>query len=285
LKTVNTWLQTRLEEPAGTFAHCMLITRKDGVKLGFTDHQYSFVINSVTYTPQQATDPSSLQSDSRASVDNMEIVGVLSDAGLAKNDILIGKFDNAKLDIFIVDYTNLPTTATPGDTIWLKTMILGNTKIEDDIFRIECRSLADYLNKQIVELTSPTCRAQFGDSRCQKNLTGLQTVTTVSGFADLRNLTVTATGFSPNYFQYGKIEWLSGALNGYIADISTSTGSALTLYGKVPLAIGIGDSVRVTAGCNKLFDTCVGFANAINFQGEPHVPGIDKWKSGFQQVK
>lgn len=285
MKTISLGLQAKLEEPCGTFTHCMLITRTDGVKLGFTDHQYSFVINGVTYTPQQATDPSSLQSDSRASVDNMEIVGILSEAGLAKNDIIIGKFDNAKLDVFLVDYTSLPATATPGDCIWLKTMILGNTKIEDDVFRIECRSLADYLNKQIIELTSPTCRARFGDSRCQKNLTGLQYVTTISGFADLRNLTIAASGFISNYFQYGKIEWLSGDLTGYVADISASAGSALTLYSKVPLAMAAGNSVRVTAGCNKTFDACVGFSNAINFQGEPHVPGIDKWKAGFQQVK
>lgn len=285
MKTINPWLQTRLEEPSGTFAHCMLITRVDGVKLGFTDHQYNFVIDGITYTPQQATDPSELQSDSRAGVDNMEIVGILNDAGLAKNDILSGKFDNARLDVFLVDYTQLPATAIPGDSVWLKTFILGNAKIEDELFRLECRSLSDYLNKQIIELTSPNCRAQFGDSRCLKNLAGLQVVTTIAAMTNQRQFTVTATGFLSNYFQYGKVEWLSGALDGYVADISASVDGAITLYSKAPLVIEAGDSVKLTAGCDKTFDTCIGFANAINFQGEPHVPGVDKWKAGFQEVK
>lgn len=285
MKTINSWLQTALESPHGTFAHCMLITRKDNIKIGLTDHPDSFVIAGVTYYPQQGVDPSELQSDSRAGVDNMEIVGVLDDAGLAKNDIIIGKFDNARLDIFLVDYTNLPATATPGDTVWLKTFLLGNAKIEDDIFRLECRSLSDYLNKQIIELTSPNCRAQFGDSRCQKNLTGLQHTTTIAAVTNQRSFTIAATGFTSNYFQYGKIEFLSGALTGYIADISSSNGSAITLYSKAPLTIASGVSAKLTAGCNKTFDACVGFANAINFQGEPHVPGIDKWKAGFQEVK
>ena len=37
-----------------------------------------------------------------------------------------------------------------------------------------------------------------------------------------------------------------------------------------------GNTVRVTAGCDKSLATCRDvFANVINFQGEPHVPGID----------
>lgn len=285
MKTINPWLQAKLEEPCGTFAHCMLITRRDNVKLGFTDHQRKLVIDTIVYTPQQGTDPSELQSDSRAGVDNMEIVGVLDNAGLAKNDILSGKFDNARLDIFLVDYTQLPAVAMPGDCVWLKTFIIGNTQIEDDIFRLECRSISDYLNKQIIELTSPNCRAQFGDTRCQKNLTGLQGVTTVSAITSQRQITIAASGYVIDFFKYGKIEWLSGTLAGYIADISASVDNDISLYSKAPLGIAVGDSVKITAGCNKTFDACVNFSNAVNFQGEPHVPGVDRWKAGYQEVK
>ena len=37
-----------------------------------------------------------------------------------------------------------------------------------------------------------------------------------------------------------------------------------------------GDSLRLTAGCDKRFATCrLKFVNQANFQGFPHVPGED----------
>jgi uncharacterized phage protein (TIGR02218 family) len=39
----------------------------------------------------------------------------------------------------------------------------------------------------------------------------------------------------------------------------------------------VGNSFSLVAGCDKSFTTCAEkFNNAINFRGEPHVPGIDK---------
>lgn len=284
MKTINTWLLEALAKPHGTFSHCMLITRRDGEQLGFTDHSKLLVIDDLEYTPQHGTDQSEMQSNARAGVDNMEIAGVLDDDGLAKADILSGLYDDARLDVFLVDYTNLPALAQPGDCVWLKTFLLGNSRIEDNQFKIECRSLSDYLNKQIVEVTSPNCRAQFGDTRCKKSLAALTHTVTVAGVTDQRNLTLSSS-FENDYFQFGKIEWLSGTLTGYVADIANSAGASISLYSKAPLPIGIGNSVKVTAGCNKTFDACISFANALNFQGEPHVPGIDKWKAGYQEVK
>jgi uncharacterized phage protein (TIGR02218 family) len=49
------------------------------------------------------------------------------------------------------------------------------------------------------------------------------------------------------------------------------------LFLPMPHAIAIGDSYSAVAGCDKRFDTCVSrFNNALNFRGEPHVPGTDK---------
>ncbi len=45
----------------------------------------------------------------------------------------------------------------------------------------------------------------------------------------------------------------------------------------MPYAIMVGDSYSVVAGCDKIFSTCAGrFDNAVNFRGEPHVPGTDR---------
>jgi len=38
-----------------------------------------------------------------------------------------------------------------------------------------------------------------------------------------------------------------------------------------------GDKYRAVIGCDKRFETCIKkFNNAVNFRGEPHVPGYDE---------
>ena len=40
--------------------------------------------------------------------------------------------------------------------------------------------------------------------------------------------------------------------------------------------LAVGDTLQVTAGCDKRFATCrEKFANGLNFQGFPHMPGSD----------
>ena len=41
-------------------------------------------------------------------------------------------------------------------------------------------------------------------------------------------------------------------------------------------APAVGDMVEIMEGCDKSFATCTArFANAANFRGEPHLPGMD----------
>jgi uncharacterized phage protein (TIGR02218 family) len=55
-----------------------------------------------------------------------------------------------------------------------------------------------------------------------------------------------------------------------------SEGSQLTLQEPPPFAVVEGDLVEIREGCDKSFATCTGrFANARNFRGEPHLPGMD----------
>lgn len=50
-----------------------------------------------------------------------------------------------------------------------------------------------------------------------------------------------------------------------------------TLVLPMPYAVESGDSYIAQAGCDKNFATCVArFDNAVNFRGEPHVPGMDR---------
>jgi len=61
------------------------------------------------------------------------------------------------------------------------------------------------------------------------------------------------------------------------AAVAVTGGVKLTLWQAPPEPLAAGDAVLVTVGCDKAFSTCRDrFANAANFRGFPHMPGIDR---------
>jgi uncharacterized phage protein (TIGR02218 family) len=158
----------------------------------------------------------------------------------------------------------------------LRTGWLGEVRIAKNQFVAEVRGLAQRLNQKIGDVFSSTCRASFGDAKCGLDAAshrvsgGVSAVTSSQIFA--ASLTA-ATG----YYNYGVVKFISGANSGlsmevkeYIKDV------AVTLVLPMPYAIEVGDNFEITVGCDKNFKTCIEkFNNAVNFRGEPHVPGMD----------
>jgi len=53
-------------------------------------------------------------------------------------------------------------------------------------------------------------------------------------------------------------------------------GVAVTLRAVPAFVVEVGALVEVVEGCDKSLATCAGrFGNAVNFRGEPYLPGID----------
>ena len=77
-------------------------------------------------------------------------------------------------------------------------------------------------------------------------------------------------------YAYGRLRWIGGANAGLEATIVASQGVRLTLREAPAAAAAVGDLVEIAEGCDRSFETCTGrFANAANFRGEPHLPGMD----------
>jgi len=58
------------------------------------------------------------------------------------------------------------------------------------------------------------------------------------------------------------------------------TAGEITLYLPTFLAIQVGDTFRLLPPCDKTIGRCIGYKNAVNFQGEPYVPGSD-WELNY----
>ena len=60
-------------------------------------------------------------------------------------------------------------------------------------------------------------------------------------------------------------------------EIKEFSNKTFTLALPMPFPVSICDAFTAKAGCDKTLETCISkFSNAINFRGEPHVPGTDK---------
>ncbi len=270
MQTLDTAIAAHIAGEVTTLATCWSIARRDGVHLYLTDHDRDIVVEGHSYKAVSGINPSAVTSVSGLAVDNLELEGILSSMLVDEADILAGTFDHAEISVFLVNYEN------PADgTLMLKTGWLGEVTLRGGQFVAEVRGLSSRLQQVIGEVYTPTCRAKLGDARCKLALTPVSaTVTAVES-----NFAFTAASLTqPNdYFSHGLVTFLSGANAGSSMEVREFSNGRFSLF--LPLAgtIAIGDMFQALAGCDKLFDTCANrFNNAVNFRGEPHVPGTDK---------
>lgn len=89
--------------------------------------------------------------------------------------------------------------------------------------------------------------------------------------------TITALGSTTGYFDFGLVTWLTGLNAGLKMEVRSYTTGQVQLQLPMPYQIQVGDTYNIAAGCDHTFPTCRDkFSNAVNFRGEPYLPGQDK---------
>jgi uncharacterized phage protein (TIGR02218 family) len=78
-------------------------------------------------------------------------------------------------------------------------------------------------------------------------------------------------------FVLGRLRYVSGAACGLSTILLSVDGPTITVRDIPRVGIAAGSRVELREGCDKSLATCVErFANAVNFRGEPHLPGMDQ---------
>lgn len=258
---------------AGTaLATIWQITRTDAVVLQLTDLDVELDVEGDTYLPGGSTERTSIKLSDGLAADNLDISGIVASDLIADADLRAGLYDYAEV---LVGLAFVGEALPP---IWLGSGTMGEVQLDNGGYTVAFNGLTQALAAAIGEATSPNCRADFGDARCQASLTTWRHTYTLASVTDARTLVLTGPSLLAGAETYagGVLEVMSGPAVGLRMEVKTLATLTLGLY--LPLATlpEAGDTVRVTVGCDKLRATCRGvFANIINFQGEPDVPGID----------
>ena len=277
MKTLPTGLQDHLDTGTTTLTWCWRLTRSDGQVFGFTDHDLPLTFDGTTFEPESGFTASEIRTGSDLSVDAQDAEGVLTSTTITETDILDGRWDNASVEIWRVNWQDV------SQRVLMRRGAIGQVRRGRVQFLAEMRSLAHVLNQSVGRTFQATCDAALGDARCGVNLNdpawkGSGTVETVSGD---RSFTVSGlSAFADGWFALGTVSWTGGANAGRRAEVLTHEAGSpdviVTLLEAPVLAIAVGDSFDITAGCDKTFGTCRDrFANAVNFRGFPHIPGQD----------
>ncbi len=252
-----------------TLAFCWKLTRRDGIVLGFTSHDRDLIVGGLLYRATPGMVPSAIERSVSLEPDNVDLSGVLTSDAISATDLMAGRWDGALLRLFAVDWS-----APDSDALPLVRGTLGAVEIKGEAFQVELRGPSAVLDAAAVEETSPECRASLGDKRCQVDLAGRALTTAITASDDII-LSVAAALVPANYAQ-GRLRWLDGVNAGLEGLILANGTGHVTLADPPPLLPAPGDRIELTEGCDRRFSTCTGrFANALNFRGEPHLPGND----------
>lgn len=257
-----------LDRDLDTVSTFWRIYRKDGVTLGFTSHDRSLLFDGIMHRAAPGMVPAAIRLTADLSDDSAEVEGALSHATISSAEISAGLFDEAAIEIGAVDW----------ETIEHHTLYSGRLgRIEDDSnsFTAELRSAKRILEADLVPRTSPTCRAEFCGPGCSLPAQSYTTIDEIASI-DLDYNRIRLGSASGPTFVDGRLRFLDGPQTGMTFTVVSSDGVWLILDRSLVAGTSIGVRVEIREGCDHTLQTCVTrFGNAINFRGEPFLPGND----------
>lgn len=277
MRTIPSGLQAHLDGEVTTLCHAWRVTRRDGTVMGFTDHDRNLSFGGVDYFAASGFEASEAEDSGGLSAEGGDISGGFSTEAIRSEDLSAGRYDGAKVEVYTLNWQD------PSHRLLLRTAELGEVRREGGLFRAELRRLTHALDQVHGRVYGHRCDAVLGDGQCGVNIAdpAFRATATVSAVLDDMHLRVGGlSAFAERFFRYGVLTFIGGAAAGRAADIEDQrkAGGAdeLTFWLPVPAGVAVGDTMLVTAGCDKRFSTCrAKFANGLNFRGFPHMPGSD----------
>ncbi|AWN54706.1 DUF2163 domain-containing protein [Methylobacterium sp. 17Sr1-1] len=277
MKTLSPTLAASLASGVTTLCTCWIVTRTDGMRLGFTDHDEDLTVDGVACSAESGATGTALEQGTGLTADSLEIVGALTSGRLAEAELARGLFDGAAVAVWRVDWSS------PADRVLVLSGTVGEVSRGPTAFTAEVRGLADRLNQPRGRVYQRSCDALLGDGRCRIDATApaIRGAGTVATVGSARSVTASGlAGYASRWFDAGRLVWTTGANAGAAVEVRaharTGPLAVLDLWEPMPAPIAPGDAFQVVAGCDKSLASCRDkFSNVLNFRGFPDLPGND----------
>jgi len=267
MQLISNRLKKDLARETSSLCYCWEIIRRDGSRVGLTDHNEDITLDEVIFFADAGMRLSRIENRAGFSEHGLDIEGVLSHPLLSARDLETGIYDKAHFIIWLVNWR------APENKLRLLAGGFGEVSHDGTIFRVGVKSSSAALNKDIGQIYQRQCPAQLGDAHCRVDLASADhSVSTVVLVARQEVVTTAALDLPSGWFSGGLLN--SNGVAGAIKDDQTIDGARrIILWDVVPGGLLAGEPVTLIAGCDHRAQTCKDkFSNLINFQGFPFLP-------------
>ena len=141
-------------------AWAWIVLRRDGVRLGFTDHDRDLVVDGVTCRAGGGWSPGAGDSAVGYAPGQASALGVLDDAGITESDLAEGLYDGARVAALRVDWS------APYRLVRLWTAAIASVARDGEAFTATLAGPATDRERVAGRTFTRLCDARLGDERC-----------------------------------------------------------------------------------------------------------------------
>ena len=161
MRAVPDDLASRIESGAACLCHVWILTRKDGVKLGFTDHDQDLTVAGVLCRAASGWTGGVAHSGLGFAPGSLAAEGALDSDAITEADIAAGFFDGASVEQRRVDWT------APDLEVLLWRGVIARLVREGEHFIAEIEGPLAALDRVVGRTFGRLCDADLGDNRCR----------------------------------------------------------------------------------------------------------------------
>ncbi|MDP1925775.1 MAG: DUF2163 domain-containing protein [Thiobacillus sp.] len=236
--------------------HCLRIVPLWGDPVYLTDYPRDVVIGANTYQTDSGYQFSGYASEANMSPGVMDLEGIAGIAGIDRDEIVSGVFDNARVYAFATTWTAPVVDEEP-----LGVAIMGKAIMMDDRYKAELMMLVDVLNQSVGNTYTPGCQKEFGGqgyAGCMVDLAPITvtgTLTSVTSNAVFRDST---RAEAADYFGAGTVAFTTGANAGLKPHKikEHAADGTITLHEPFHYAVAVGDAYVWVPGCRRRLEDC-----------------------------
>ena len=161
MRHVPETLQAALETGVICLCTCWIVTRSDGDRFGFTDHDRDLDWQGVTCRAGTGFGATGCAAEAGLAPDQAGLLGALDDGVLRAGDLEAGLWSGARVETWRVDWS-----ADPPEGLKTGQGELGEVRRVDARFEAELLGLSHRLSRVTGRVFARRCDAVLGDERC-----------------------------------------------------------------------------------------------------------------------
>jgi uncharacterized phage protein (TIGR02218 family) len=240
--------------PYQTAAWCVRIVCRNGTVVRMTTYPVDLAMsNGQIYKTDSGYEQTAYTAGSDFSPSVVDISGFVGVAGITRDQLASGVFDNARVHVFKTDFLN-PVEDEEEVTLGF----FGKTTRADDRYTVESMSLVDVLNQGTGKTLTPGCINTLGDDNCGISIPLIQktgTVTSVTSRFVIRDSSRTEAA---DWFAAGTVAFSSGQNAGLKAlEIKEyAADGTITTFEPFYYTPQVGDGLVLVPGCRRRLEDC-----------------------------